>query len=115
MSVRRLADLIILLAGVLGLALSIYAYTWPRGGVSGTAGALIACFGNVALIAGAGLLLVSSGLDRRLGGFGTFLLAFGAAGTAFAGYMLMWPPIAWMAVIALIAALCRPAGRRIVL
>lgn len=115
MSLRRLADVVILIAGVVGLVLSIYAYTWMRGGVSGTPGALIACFGNAALIMGAGAVLLSSGFDRRLGGFGTFLLALGAAGTAFAGYMLMWPAIAWVSVVAFLAALCRPAGRSMTL
>lgn len=115
MSGKRVADLVILLAGVVGLALSIYAYTWPRGGVSGSAGALLVCFGNAALIIAAALFLLSPAADRRFGGVGTVLLALGAAGTALAGYMLMWPAIAWAGVVALVAALCRPAGRRMVL
>jgi hypothetical protein len=115
MSGKRLADLVILLAGLAGLALSIYAYTWPHGGVSGTAGALLACFGHAALIVAAALFLLSPAADRWFGGLGTFLLVLGAAGTALAGYMLMWPSIAWAGVVALAAALCRPSARRMVL
>ncbi len=95
MTARPMLFGVALVAAVIGLGFSVYAYLTPATGVDDTAGPLLTALGHAAMAAGAAILLVTS----RLAGLLVALGVLAALLTAFAGYLLLQPAI-WGAALA---------------
>ena len=99
MTGRLTFSLAAILAAIIGLAASIWAYSSPETGVNDTAGPLLTALGHGGMAVLALLLLVTA--TARGAGIALFLLA--ALGTCLAGYLLQQPLILGPAIVALIA------------
>lgn len=102
------------LPAAVGCGFAAYAYLADRTGVTGSAGALLALIGAVAVFIG---VILSAFTERRGTLFGVlaFLIGLGAALTAVAGFFLMQYGLAASmvsAVVGLMFVLLRPATRR---
>lgn len=106
--------LAVALPAAVGCGLAAYAYLADWTGVTGSAGALLALIGAVAVFIG---VILSAFTERRGALFGVlaFLIGRGAALTAVARFFLIQYGLATamaLAVVGLIFVLLRPATRR---
>lgn len=102
------------LPAAVGCGFAAYAYLADQTGVTGSAGALLALIGALAVFIG---VILSAFTERRGALFGVlaFLIGLGAALTAVAGFFLMqYGLVAAMAftVVGLVFVLLRPDTRR---
>lgn len=110
----RTSYILVLLPALAGAALGAFAYLGPDTGVDGTAGALLALIGAVAVSLGALIVMMA---EPRGWAFRTLvaLMGLGAVLTAVAAYFLMqylFAAAMVLAVLGLILAVAIPTRRR---
>lgn len=108
----RLGYALVAAPAALGAILGAFAYFGTETGVDGTAGALLAMIGAIAVAVGA--LICMAPLPRWLRITLNVLLVVGSILTGFAAWMLMQPLFAAAmaaSVLGLVAALARPRRR----
>jgi len=95
---------LVIVLGVIGSAIAVYAYLSPDSGVAGTIGALLALVGAAAVTAGS-LVAAFANLGRGLFILLAFLMGFGAVLTALAGFFLMQYGLAIVMALAFVSLL----------